>query len=178
MKRYVRLNENEKKRELIRRNWSCLTCSSIPLGLGDYWCSSRCKNIALQSDKPNKPTCSGCTKAYVPTKSRANFFGFCNKKCLINSRKKNYKKVTLPSKEFYLTKPWLELRYFVLKKHAIEHGRICLLCGNSNKPLHVDHIKPRSKFPELELDPYNLQVLCESCNLGKSNKDDTDWRNL
>jgi len=42
--------------------------------------------------------------------------------------------------------------------------------------MHVDHIRPRSKSPSLELDPDNLQVLCKACNLGKSNLDDTDFR--
>jgi 5-methylcytosine-specific restriction endonuclease McrA len=42
--------------------------------------------------------------------------------------------------------------------------------------IHIDHILPRSKYPELSLVFDNLQVLCESCNLGKSNKDETDWR--
>jgi 5-methylcytosine-specific restriction endonuclease McrA len=44
--------------------------------------------------------------------------------------------------------------------------------------MHVDHILPRSKFPELELDIDNLQVLCEECNLAKSNIDTTDWRSV
>src|SRR5262249_39926358 len=39
-----------------------------------------------------------------------------------------------------------------------------------------DHIKPRSKFPELELELGNLQVLCADCNLGKRAWDQTDWR--
>jgi 5-methylcytosine-specific restriction endonuclease McrA len=42
--------------------------------------------------------------------------------------------------------------------------------------MHVDHIKPRSLFPLLAADPENLQVLCEDCNVGKSNVDTTDWR--
>lgn len=42
--------------------------------------------------------------------------------------------------------------------------------------LHVDHIKPKSLFLHLAYDLNNLQVLCEDCNMGKSNKDDTDWR--
>jgi 5-methylcytosine-specific restriction endonuclease McrA len=56
---------------------------------------------------------------------------------------------------------------------------VCELCGagpSPGHPLHVDHIKPRSRYPELELDPSNLQVLCEDCNLGKSNTDAIDWR--
>jgi hypothetical protein len=42
--------------------------------------------------------------------------------------------------------------------------------------IHVDHIKPRSSYPELELDIKNLQVLCRDCNLGKSNTCETDLR--
>jgi len=32
---------------------------------------------------------------------------------------------------------------------------------------HVDHIKPKSKYPDLAYDKTNLQVLCEECNIGK-----------
>jgi hypothetical protein len=44
------------------------------------------------------------------------------------------------------------------------------------KKLHVDHIKSRSKHPDLALEITNLQVLCADCNIGKSNTDETDWR--
>lgn len=74
--------------------------------------------------------------------------------------------------EFYMTKEWRQLRYSVL----VKYGKICMCCGSKQGYLHVDHIKPRSKFPELELEFSNLQVLCESCNVGKSNQDQTDWR--
>ncbi|WFG35155.1 hypothetical protein GKN94_05420 [Candidatus Lucifugimonas marina] len=33
--------------------------------------------------------------------------------------------------------------------------------------MHVDHILPRSKFPELDLELTNLQLLCRRCNLTK-----------
>ena len=36
--------------------------------------------------------------------------------------------------------------------------------------IHVDHIKPRSKYPKLALDQSNLQPLCETCNLKKGDK--------
>ncbi len=77
------------------------------------------------------------------------------------------------SKEFYSTTEWLQLRYKILKRD----GRKCACCGTSsmNVVLHVDHIKPRSLFPELELSQDNLQVLCEDCNIGKSNLDMTNW---
>jgi 5-methylcytosine-specific restriction endonuclease McrA len=50
-----------------------------------------------------------------------------------------------------------------------------MLCGATER-IVVDHIKPRRKFPELELDLDNLQVLCNDCNMGKSNDDYTDFR--
>lgn len=77
---------------------------------------------------------------------------------------------------FYHSREWLSVRYPILKAHIQKHGHLCLVCRQSGVTLHVDHIKPRSKFPELELSPDNLQILCEACNLGKSNLDETDWR--
>lgn len=76
---------------------------------------------------------------------------------------------------FFASDAWRSLRYQALK---MGNGRCCL-CGASafsGAVLHVDHIKPASLYPELRLDLSNLQVLCADCNLGKSNKDETDWR--
>lgn len=76
---------------------------------------------------------------------------------------------------FYWTNEWREIRYRRLK----ESDGKCGCCGRGRKEgavLHVDHIKPRSKYPELELVYENTQVLCDDCNLGKSNRDETDWR--
>jgi hypothetical protein len=78
----------------------------------------------------------------------------------------------LKGNDFYNTREWRELRY----KALVMHGKVCMACGAKEGIFHVDHIKPRSKHPDLELELDNLQVLCESCNLGKSNKDETDWR--
>ena len=50
------------------------------------------------------------------------------------------------------------------------------MCCGSERNIVVDHIKPRSKFPGMSLDLENLQVLCNDCNMGKSNDDFTDWR--
>jgi hypothetical protein len=79
---------------------------------------------------------------------------------------------------FYESPEWLAVRYEALR---LANG-CCDLCGNtaqgSGSPLHVDHIKPRSLFPDLELSVNNLQVLCRGCNLGKGNRDSTDWRHL
>lgn len=88
--------------------------------------------------------------------------------------KKGNKTYTERSKAFFVSRSWRELRY----KALIKHGKKCQCCGA--KPpaiiLHVDHVKPRSKFPELELDINNLQILCEQCNMGKGAWDQTDHR--
>lgn len=76
------------------------------------------------------------------------------------------------TKAFFESREWLELRYQTLKRY----GRRCMCCGETEGVIQVDHIKPRSKYPELALDPENVQVLCQACNTGKSNKDETDWR--
>lgn len=72
---------------------------------------------------------------------------------------------------FYSSWEWHKARYQILTKY----GAVCMLC-HSTERIVVDHIKPRSKFPELELDLDNLQVLCNACNRGKSNDDFTDFR--
>jgi 5-methylcytosine-specific restriction endonuclease McrA len=81
--------------------------------------------------------------------------------------------VSAPKQDsFYATVEWRRLRYRVFK----ERGAKCELCQQTDGPLHVDHIKPRSRFPELALNEDNLQILCEECNLGKGTWDQTDWR--
>ena len=77
--------------------------------------------------------------------------------------------------EFYSSKAWKTLRY-----HALTNTDGCCQCcgarASDGVSIHVDHIKPRSKHPELELDLSNLQVLCNCCNTGKDNIDETNWR--
>lgn len=92
-------------------------------------------------------------------------------------RKSKREKISrLDSNEFYNSREWKELRVRVLEKYECK----CMMCGESPKVhgivIHVDHIKPRSKYRHLSLVFENLQLLCENCNLGKSNKYETDWR--
>lgn len=85
------------------------------------------------------------------------------------------RKRSKPKVDFYASDEWRALRYQALLRAT---GK-CECCGAgkaNGAVLHVDHIKPRSKYPALELVLENLQVLCEACNLGKSNRDETDWR--
>lgn len=70
---------------------------------------------------------------------------------------------------------WRRLRMVVLTKR----GARCECCGATPADgvrMNVDHIKPRRLFPELALTESNLQVLCDVCNHGKGNWDQTDWR--
>ena len=79
------------------------------------------------------------------------------------------------SNDFLSSPEWRRTRYDALKKN----NGCCELCGRSKMDgivLNVDHIKPRRKYPKLALNIDNLQVLCNECNHGKGNRDDTDWR--
>ena len=70
---------------------------------------------------------------------------------------------------------WQQIRYRVFKR---DRG-YCQCCGRSAKDgvlMHVDHIKPCAKYPELVMKLSNLQLLCEDCNQGKGVHDETDWR--
>lgn len=87
--------------------------------------------------------------------------------------KLHHSKSILPPKDFYSSEKWIKLRTEVLRTY----GKRCMKCGESKVEIHVDHIKPRSLFPKLELCFDNLQVLCRKCNLDKSNFHSTDYRN-
>lgn len=136
-------------------------------------------------------TCKGVLPGETPTDPEArvcDFLGFCSKACFDNHAEAERKKKAQAwaeererakqrrlEEDFYNSREWNEVRYFAFEKY----GNYCLVCGRGRKHgavLHVDHIKPRSKYPELALDIENLQILCADCNLGKGNRDDTDWR--
>jgi 5-methylcytosine-specific restriction endonuclease McrA len=83
--------------------------------------------------------------------------------------------------KFYKSWEWRRLRMEVLKLQ----GRTCNCCGATpkdtdmaGKPVKivVDHIKPISKFWGMRLQRGNLQVLCDECNQGKGNWDNSDFR--
>jgi hypothetical protein len=75
-------------------------------------------------------------------------------------------------RSFYLSKEWQMMRSRALARF----GYKCMKCDAINVRIEVDHIKPRSKYPELELSFENLQVLCADCNRIKSNLNETDYR--
>lgn len=65
------------------------------------------------------------------------------------------------------------LRWQVFQRDAWK----CVACGRHSHDgvlLHVDHVLPRSLGGKDALD--NLQTLCGECNIGKSNRDNTNLR--
>lgn len=71
---------------------------------------------------------------------------------------------------FYDSEEWHGLRSKAFQKYP----HICMRCGNKDN-LQVDHVKPRSKYPKLQLELSNLQILCRDCNLSKGVKDSPEW---
>ena len=91
------------------------------------------------------------------------------------AKKKEKEKRKAWADSFYRSWQWKELRYEVLKFY----GSTCMLCGACSldgKRMVVDYTRPISKYPKLALDFHNCQVLCNDCNMGKGNKDESDWR--
>lgn len=85
------------------------------------------------------------------------------------------KRISVASDEFLMSYEWRKIRMLAIKKN----GNRCQCCGASPKDgikINVDHIKPRKLYPSLALDINNLQILCNVCNHGKGNWDETDWR--
>ncbi|OZE25673.1 hypothetical protein CH262_12515 [Rhodococcus sp. 05-2255-1e] len=68
---------------------------------------------------------------------------------------------------------WTKFAQQVLK----EDGYVCAVEGCDTRASHVDHILPRSKFPELMYDRSNLQSLCQFHNTSKGAKMPGDQRN-
>lgn len=65
---------------------------------------------------------------------------------------------------FYQSKAWQRLRWQV-----IQESTICALCLKplnkiAKNKIHIDHIKPRTKYPLLALERDNLQALCVMCH--------------
>lgn len=62
-----------------------------------------------------------------------------------------------------------------------KHGMICAGCDCKIRftlKRHIDHIKPKKHYPELEFLYTNLQVLCQPCNAHKSAYDGDDWKEV
>jgi len=80
---------------------------------------------------------------------------------------KVHESLQLEYEAFYRTDEWKRLRQLVIERD----GPFCRHCERrvrlEDDDITVDHIKPRSLFPEAALDPENLQVLCRRHNSAK-----------
>jgi len=86
-----------------------------------------------------------------------------------SSRKRKKKNKPKPFSNFDKRWQWLRRQVFDA------YGKKCMKCGNCDE-LHVDHIKPKSKFPKLAYRFSNMQVLCKRCNKLKGNRHCADYR--
>lgn len=140
-------------------------------GRGKYskFCRVECHDLFWQKREPFFSKSKKKNQKKIKTSSRKKRQK--NRREEVRINRQNY---AVKSKEFLESREWQSLRYEALKKH----GRKCQCCGA--KPpsvvLHVDHIKPRYRYPELCLDINNLQVLCAACNMGKGAKHEDDFR--
>lgn len=143
----------------IRGFMDCIECGThIGSNAASSWCSPACRKFSLKKEQES-----------FASKSRTKRV---SKRQRQIQAKQNKLKIKTNNNQFYSSPAWLSLRYETIKKH----DRKCMVCFRTNIELHVDHIKPRSKHPELSLVAENLQILCRECNLGKGNKDEIDWR--
>jgi len=83
----------------------------------------------------------------------------------------------LDKQRFYSSRSWRALRYATLCKNREQYAALtCEVCKSTDGPFHCDHIEPLSLNWHRRLDPTNVQVMCDDCNLGKGNRDQIDWR--
>lgn len=79
----------------------------------------------------------------------------------------------IKSDRFYSSSEWIHIRDEYLKTQSNESGYYqCSYCKEviMNYDVTVDHVKPRSKYPELSLDFKNLAIACRPCNSSKGNR--------
>lgn len=94
----------------------------------------------------------------------------------------NRKMLKIKGKEdnFYSSPVWRKLRLQII----VRDFKCCRRCAamknnlitiSDTEDLEVHHIKPRSKYPELELEPTNLVTICKVCNLQLGTKTTLDF---
>lgn len=168
----------------LSRRFNCFVCKEWYFSIGAPTCSEQCriksesdsKKVSLIFDeiraresleKSDRAMIKlerirkrqAISSASIPKKDQAK-----------RGRKKKNNAIRKIS--FYDSPEWQSLRYKALK----HYGRKCGCCHTTEGEMHVDHIKPRSIYPALELSFENLQILCRACNMGKGNSDEIDYR--
>lgn len=153
----------------------CKTCGKEtyrPVAF-DY-CSAKCRENLLSPPilvRSNVRQKDGSIKLTIRKHRKNNKNKRITLQDLIDNLDKPRIKVLSKSNAFIARPEWKALRLQVIN----HYGANCMRCGSVDN-INVDHIRPKSKYPELALDFDNLQVLCWSCNKEKNVHDETDYR--
>lgn len=95
-------------------------------------------------------------------------------KWLVNSSKiaQQIQEKYEPRTEFNRWRDSVEGKLWKQQKYLEQNG-CCAICNQSIllKGSHIDHIKPLFKYPDLALDPTNLQITCSDCNISKNDSE-------
>lgn len=84
-------------------------------------------------------------------------------KAELERKKRSPAKQRAAARIAFLKSPeWKEARERVFA----ERGRVCYIC--EAEATQVDHVKPRSRYPELALSHDNLRPICWPCNKRKA----------
>lgn len=159
------------------KKWVVGAYAHILAGKGPACGIYRGKKSTITDDPGAHTICPVCQER-IAENNKAQQTAVRAKKKKTNRRSKvwNPYNLALKSSDAFLASfEWRKLRMVALKKY----GARCMCCGATpatGAVMNVDHIKPRKTHPDLALDIKNLQILCNVCNHGKGNWDQTDWR--
>ena len=106
---------------------------------------------------------------FVDIESKAKRLIYKKSQCILKQKKT----LLATSRDFYKSTEWRKVRRYFLNSVIASEGK--LICNYCRRKVditwvHVDHIKPRSLFPELALEFSNLTVSCPPCNIRKSDR--------
>ena len=110
--------------------------------------------------------CSKCGEKYEYGKKCSCYYKNRKKDSAIKGKKDT----------FYSDEPWRTLRNIKMIEYGA-HCQRCILKFHRITTTHLEghHIIPRSKRPDLELDPDNIVILCKRCNLQLGDSGIIDW---
>jgi 5-methylcytosine-specific restriction endonuclease McrA len=76
-------------------------------------------------------------------------------------------------------KQWLAFRRRLMRHHLPNHQGyyVCYICRKwvRENEVELDHVKSRSRHPELVFDEDNIKPICHDCNFKKGSK---EWPEL
>lgn len=133
---------------------------------------SSCKACEIvRARKTEIKICVNCQKTFNPWKGYVAQI-YCSLSCKKSAENKrsvgeknpNWKGgATSEADKFYSSSAWKEVRTAAFKRD----DWTCQDCLKRGGRLEANHIKPRSKFPDLKLELTNIETLCKKCHDGK-----------